>query len=147
MKTKLLIFLALFGFAYNAQASIAILKAEVFHCSDGNDYNVARHFWGGYGPGSWNLVGICSLGTLTREDYEGRVMNARDADPDIARCQDEETPAIKFCAEEFIHYNGTQGPGLNDVLHGRKSSANTSPSTQLPRGRFDNTQNSQTGAQ
>lgn len=145
MKTKLFIVLALFGFAYNAEASVAILKAEVFHCSNGKDYNVARHFWGGYGPGSWNLVGFCNLGTLTKADYDGRVMNARDAHEDIARCQDEETPAIKFCAEEFIHYNGTKGPGLNDVLHGRKVSSHSNTNPQLPRGRFN--QNSPTGAQ
>lgn len=108
-----------------SQASVAVMDIGIFKCSDGIDYNVVRHYWGGWGNGNWKLAGFCNKGILSEENYEGRVMEARDSHPDIARCQDEDSSAVRACFVEFRELNGSRGLELTPIIDGRRD--NTAP--------------------
>jgi hypothetical protein len=113
----------LLGISVGARASTADLDAEAYRCGDGRDYSVLRHHWGGYGPGSWYLVAICSPGVLSQESYPARSFPLRKAHPDIAKCMDEDTPAIQACYKELVSLNGEKGVGFPPLRHGRAAEA------------------------
>lgn len=105
--------------SHSARASVAIMDFQVYQCSDDKDYHAVRHYWGGWGPGHWDLVAFCNVGILKEKSYNGRVMKARDSHKDIAQCQDEDSPAIRACFEEFKKLNGTEGRELEEIKHGK----------------------------
>lgn len=125
---------ALFGVSITANASVAILDKEVYHCSNGKDYGILRHYWGGWGPGNWNLVGLCSQSTLTQSHYDGRYTDARESHPDIARCADEDTPEIRYCYNEFTEKNGSRGVELTPIIQGRVVRTDDNAQTEHSRG-------------
>ena len=121
--------LTIIGFCQFADASVAILDREIYRCSNGRDYGVLRHYWGGWGSGNWDLVGFCNLSVLTQERYNGRYMSARDSHSDVARCQDEDTPEVRQCYDEFTEKNGTQGGELTPILQGRNPGESSGDAT------------------
>ncbi len=123
-KILFLLSLSIYGAfsASPAHASIAILDVQEFRCSNGENYDVIRHYWGGWGPGSWKLAAFCNVGILNEKNhdkYQPRMADPRMAHPEVARCADEDTEYVRLCFEEFKTFNGVQGGELEPFVHGR----------------------------
>lgn len=113
----LLSLVATFLLSSSAFASVAYIDNSDYRCSDGKTYDVLRLYQGGWGPGSWRLVAACDQGILNENTYNGRYMDMRDSDPEVASCMDQDTPAVRKCYQEFIDNNGRQGRNLPDLKH------------------------------
>jgi hypothetical protein len=108
--------------ASSARASVAILDVQEYRCSNGENYEVIRHYWGGWGPGSWKAVAFCNVGILNKknhDNYQPRMMDPKMAHPEVARCAEEDTEYVRYCFEEFKTHNGIQGGELEPLVHGR----------------------------
>ncbi len=117
---KLIVLFALL-FSPNTPASVMYIQANHFVCSDTKIYDVARVYHGGWGPGSWSLVALCSQGTLTLDEYNGRVLDPRKSHPDIDKCMSEDAPALRVCFANFIELNGKNGDGeMPTIVHAKK---------------------------
>ena len=109
---KILITISLFFiFITNIYSSVLLLSKDKFTCSDGTNYDVVRHYVGGWGPGRWEQVAFCEYGTLTQESYNGRVYFPIDAHIDIKNCAEANSEEIQKCYSEFIEINTTSGEG------------------------------------
>ncbi len=90
-------------------------------CSDGKTYDLARHYSGGWGPGSWRLLVFCNSGTLKQGEYDGRSFLLEKYHPEVEACAAADTPAIRLCISEFKSLNKSTGEGdLPLIVHGKR---------------------------
>lgn len=83
------------------------LHKDVCHCSNGNDYDVLRHFYTLSFP-HVEIAAFCEAGTLQKpgSEYDFNWKNpAKPTDPEFAACVDKESEEIDFCLKEMKKLN------------------------------------------
>jgi hypothetical protein len=97
----------------HAIASVSsFIDSSDYRCSNGTTYDVLRHY-----TGSWSLLAVCGQGLLKNNSYNGSVYPIKDSHPEIVKCGEQNTPALRKCFKEFINNNGNKGGELSDIKH------------------------------
>lgn len=109
-------------FMSSSHASVNIIQADRYACSNGKNYDLLRSYSGGWGSSTWELKGMCSGGTLSSRIYD-YIFLPENTHPEVKACMEEDTKALRFCFEEFKRLNGEKGVGeAPNIRHGRQTS-------------------------
>ena len=104
-------FLSFIFVASTATASVAYVETQQYKCSNGQSYDVAIQYWGGWGPGSWQVRAFCQAGILTESSYNGRFMEIESAHVDLQDCVADKDKGAYVCMHEYARFNELKGNG------------------------------------
>lgn len=117
-------FFIIFLSAQALWASVHGVDRANYNCSNGQSYDVATYYSGGWGSSNRIFLGLCSKGTLTQESWGWKLPESV---PEVKTCQDEMGEELERCFYEFKELNEINDESqfketdLSKIKHGNKT--------------------------